>query len=82
MTTTAKTCLDSAQSLRVQGSLAMDPIRGNSSKKRCLFHGKEMISDKPLPKKPRHKKIIDSENTEDLIVHCIYIIIDYCDLFF
>ena len=30
--------LESAQSLRVQGSPAMMPIRGNSSLKRCLFH--------------------------------------------
>lgn len=53
---TAKSCLESAQSLRVQGSMAMQPIRGNSSRKRRLFQDQEIISTKPLPKKPRHRK--------------------------
>ena len=53
---TVKACLDSAQSLRVQGSMSMEPIRGNSSRKRHLFHGEEVINDKPLSKKPRYKK--------------------------
>ena len=34
---TAKDCLQSAQSLRVQGSFAMQPVRGNSSRKKHLF---------------------------------------------
>jgi len=53
---TVKASLESAQSLRVQGSLAMEPVRGNSSRKRRLFHGKEIIDDTPLPKRRRQKK--------------------------
>lgn len=55
---TVKSCLESAQSLRVQGSQAMLPVRGNSSRKRRLFQGQEIISDKPLSKKPRHTQIV------------------------
>jgi hypothetical protein len=34
---TVQACVTNAQSQRVQGSLAMDPVRGNSSRKRrCL----------------------------------------------
>lgn len=56
---TAKSCLESAQSLRVQGSQAMLPVRGNSSRKRRLLQGVEDVSNIPLPKRPRqgrHKK--------------------------
>jgi len=53
---TVKASLESAQSLRVQGSLAMEPVRGNSSRKRRLFHGKEIIDDTPLPKRRGQKK--------------------------
>ena len=54
---TVKACLESAQSLRVQGSFAMQPIRGNSSRKRRLFQGQEVIDNAPLPKRRRQKKI-------------------------
>ena len=50
---TMKSCLDTAQSLRVQRSFAMEPVRGNSSRKRRLFSGSDVIDDTPLPKKPR-----------------------------
>ncbi len=51
---TVQACLSSAQSLRVQGSLAMVPLRGNSSRKQRLFT-EEVIDDTPLPKRPRKK---------------------------
>ena len=53
---TVQASLESAQSLRVQGSLAMQPVRGNSSRKRRLFHGQEIIDETPLPKRRRQKK--------------------------
>ena len=46
-------CLHSAQSLRVQHSFPLQPVRGNCSKKRKLFSA---IDDTPLPKKPRKPK--------------------------
>ncbi|KAL5483877.1 hypothetical protein EMCRGX_G020295 [Ephydatia muelleri] len=46
---------EAVQSLRVQGSLAMLPIRGNSSLKRRLFHDSEVVEDIPLPKRLRQK---------------------------
>ena len=50
-------CLHSAQSLRVQRSLALQPVRGNSSKKRKLFsEASPTIDDTPLPKRPRKQK--------------------------
>ena len=49
---TLQSCITSAQSIRVQGSLAMVPIRGNSSRKRRLVH-EEKVDDTPLPKKRR-----------------------------
>ena len=51
---TVQTCISSAQSLRVQGSLAMMPVRGNSRRKKRLFP-QEVIDEKPLPKRPRKK---------------------------
>ena len=52
---TVQSCLHSAQSIRVQRSFAMETIRGNSSRKRRLFKGKDVIDDSPLPKRPRKK---------------------------
>ena len=50
-------CLTSAQSIRVQGSMAMLPVRGNSSRKRRAMHGiveKKIIDEAaPLPKRKR-----------------------------
>ena len=53
---TTKGTLESAQSLRVQGSLAMQPVRGNSSRKRRLFPDQEKIDETPLPKRGRSEK--------------------------
>ena len=45
-----------AQSLRVQGSLALLTVRGNCSHKRRLFADKQpVIDDTPLAKRPRQK---------------------------
>ncbi len=40
-------CSTSAQSLRVQGSMAMVPLRGNSRRKKRLFP-EEVVEDTPL----------------------------------
>ena len=54
---TAKDCLQSAQSLRVQGSFAMQPIRGNSSRKKRLFQVDGcQVDSAPLSKRPRCTK--------------------------
>ena len=46
--------IDSAQSLRVQRSLALQPVRGNSrSKRRLLPDAKEVIDSQPLPKRKK-----------------------------
>ena len=45
---TVKSALESAQSLKVQGSLSMQPVMGNSSRKRWLFHGQEYNNNSPL----------------------------------
>ena len=53
---TASNTLNSAQSLRVQGSLALQSVRGNCSHKRRLFADQQpVIDDTPLPKRPRQK---------------------------
>ena len=53
---TASNALNCAQSLRVQGSLALQTVRGNCSHKRKLFADKQpVIDDTPLPKRPRQK---------------------------
>ena len=57
---TAKDCLESAQSLRVQGSFAMQPIRGNSSRKKHLFPGGCEVDNSPLSKRPRCTKKCNS----------------------
>ena len=54
---TMSDCLHSAQSLRVQRSFALQPVRGNCSKKRKLFSEEPpTIDDTPLPKRPRKNK--------------------------
>ena len=50
---TAQACFDATQSLRVQGSLALQPVRGNCSRKRSLFKGREVIDSTPLPKRSK-----------------------------
>ena len=53
---TASNTLNSAQSLRVQGLLALQSVRGNCSHKRRLFADQQpVIDDTPLPKRPRQK---------------------------
>ena len=49
---TVQACLSSAQSLRVLGSLALMPVRGNSSRKKRLF-SEEVVDNTPLPKRAR-----------------------------
>ena len=51
--------LQNAGALRIQKSLALDPVRGNSCKKRRLFEDKDEltvddIDNTPLPKRSRH----------------------------
>ncbi len=53
---TVQACISSAQSLRVQGSLAMMPLRGNSRRKRRLIPD-EVVDEQRLRKRPR-KKIV------------------------
>ena len=52
---TIQSCISAAQSIRVQGSLAMVPYRGNSSRKRRLCSQSEgdKIDDTPLQKRKR-----------------------------
>lgn len=45
-------CITSAQSIRVQGSMGMTPVRGSCSRKKRLFPS-EIIDDTPLSKKSR-----------------------------
>ena len=52
---TAQSSLQAAQSLRVQGSLALQPVRGNCSRKRRLYTKQPTIDNCPIPKRPRHK---------------------------
>lgn len=56
---TVSACISSAQSLRVQGSMAMIPVRGNSRRKRRILRDKnEVIDNTPLPKRQRKKKSV------------------------
>ena len=52
---TFQSCLTSTQSIRVQGSLAMLPVRGNSCRKKRRRIAEEIIDNTPLAKRPRHK---------------------------
>lgn len=53
---TVDSCLKAAQSIRVQKSMALQPVRGNCSRKRRLFSGKEEIDNTPLKKRSKSKK--------------------------
>ena len=49
-------CIHNAAALRVQKSLALDPVRGNCSRKRVLFKDPPKLDDidlTPLPKRKR-----------------------------
>ena len=49
-------CIHNAAALRVQKSLALNPVRGNCSRKRQLFQDPPQIDNTPLPKRKRSKK--------------------------
>jgi len=50
---TAKLFLDNTMSIRVQGSVALDPVRGNCWKRQ---QAGSMINETPLPKRKRTSK--------------------------
>ena len=50
---TVKQFLDNTVSLRVQGSAALDPVRGNCRKRRQTV---PFIDETPLPKRKRKRK--------------------------
>lgn len=54
---TVQQCLYNAAALRVQKSMALEPVRGNCNRKRRLFHDEQPpIDSTPLPKRKRHGK--------------------------
>ena len=49
-------CIHNAAALRVQKSMALEPVRGNCSRKRRLFDDQQStIDETPLPKRKRRK---------------------------
>jgi len=52
---TVKQFIDNTVSLRLQGSVALDPVRGNCREKRRKK--KVVIDETPLPKRKRKKKM-------------------------
>lgn len=50
---TVKTFLDNTVSLRLQGSVALDPVRGNCRKRKQV---KQLVDETPLPKRKRKAK--------------------------
>ena len=55
---TLQQCIRNASALRVQKSQALDPVRGNCSRKRRLFDDREVIDETPLPKRKRRTNIV------------------------
>lgn len=54
---TLQQCVQNAAALRVQKSQALDPVRGNCSRKRRLQDTESLkIDNTPLPKRKRSKK--------------------------
>lgn len=54
---TVQQCVHNAAAIRVQKSLALNPVRGNCSHKRRLYdEGSPQIDDTPLPKRKRSLK--------------------------
>ena len=54
---TVKRCLVNAAALRVQGSTAIDPVRGNCRRKRWMDIDQSTVIDSaPLPKRKRSAK--------------------------
>ena len=56
----AEQFLQNATSIRLQGSVAQDPVRGNSSRKRLQYQS-EVIDDAPLPKRRKSRKGTNAE---------------------
>ena len=52
---TVKQFCDNTVSLRVQGSAALEPVRGNCGKRK-LNSSDESVDSTPLPKRPRSSK--------------------------
>ena len=51
---TVQQCINNAAAIRVQKSQALDPVRGNCSKKRRLYDDEPAVIDHtPLPKRKR-----------------------------
>ncbi len=50
---TLKQCVHNAAALRVQKSLALDPVRGNCRRKRLCYSETNIIDETPLPKRKR-----------------------------
>lgn len=54
---TVQQCVSNAAAIRVQKSQALDPVRGNCSRKRRLYDDEQPVIDHtPLPKRKRTKK--------------------------
>ena len=53
---TVKTFIETTSSLRLQGSQALKPFRGNCMRKRTLSTEDIIIDETPLPKRRRHTK--------------------------
>ena len=53
---TFQQCITNASALRVQRSVALDPVRGNCRRKRQLMESEELCVDNtPLPKRKRNR---------------------------
>ena len=48
-----KQFMDNTVSLRVQGSMALEPVRGNCRKRRTGHSDVNIVDDTPLPKRKR-----------------------------
>ncbi len=56
---TVQACMDATQSIRIQKSLALQPVCGNSSRKRRIFNTKRSLMKAPSPnERGRSTKII------------------------
>ena len=56
-------CMTNAGALRMQGSIALDPVRGNSSRKRWINNDESIAIDStPLPK--RKRRCTDTKNKQ------------------
>ena len=53
---TVQQCLDNVGALRLQKSSALDPVRGNCSRKRVYCSNMPEVDDTPLPKRRRRNQ--------------------------